>query len=85
MWDSAIFEYLSPDYDGAFLQEESEVACEIEAPRKPFPFRNIQLRAALVGERAEIEDGVLERDRVQGHAVAHRAKLSDRHAVRPRI
>jgi len=75
---------LGADDDGATLQEECEVAGEVEASCEPPALGNVQLRAALVGEGAQVEDGVLEGHRVEGDAVTNGPELGDRHAVRPR-
>jgi hypothetical protein len=61
------------------------VAGEVEAAGEPPTLRHIQLGAALVGEGADIEDGVLEGHRVQGLAVSDGAELRDGDAVRPRF
>jgi len=75
---------LGADDDGATLQEEGEVAGEVEAAGEPPALGDVQLRAALVGEGAQVEDGVLEGHRVEGDAVTNGPELGDRHAVRPR-
>ena len=75
---------LGADDDGATLQEECEVAGEVEASCEPPALGNVQLRAALVGEGADVEDGVLERDRVERPAVPDGAELGDGDAVRAR-
>jgi len=75
---------LCADDDGATLQEEGEVAGEIEAAGEPQSLGHVQLRATLVGEGPHVEDGVLEGHRVEGDAVADGPELGDRHAVRPR-
>jgi len=76
--------YLCADDDGTFLQVEGEVAGEVEAAGEPAAPGHVQLRAALVGEGADVEDGVLERDCVERPAVPDGAELSDGDAVRPR-
>jgi hypothetical protein len=70
--------------DSATLQEEGKVAGEIETAGEPPAPGNVQLRAALVGEGAQVEDGVLEGHGVEGDAVTNGPELGDRHAVRPR-
>jgi hypothetical protein len=70
--------------DSATLQEEGKVAGEIETAGEPPAPGNVQLRAALVGEGAQVEDSVLEGHGVEGDAVTNGPELGDRHAVRPR-
>lgn len=70
--------------DSATLQEEGKVAGEIETAGEPPAPGNVQLRAALVGEGADVEDGVLEGDRVERPAVPDGAELGDGDAVRAR-
>jgi len=60
------------------------VAGEVEAAGEPAALGHVQLSAALVGEGADIEDGVLEGHRVEGLAVPDCAELGDGDAVRPR-
>ena len=67
--------------DGAFLQVKGEVAVEIEAAGEPAALGHVQLRAALVGEGAVIEDGVREGHRVEGLFVPDGAELGDDDAV----
>ena len=75
---------LCADDDGATLQEEGEVAGEVEAAGEPPSLGHVQLRATLVGEGPHVENGDLEGHRVEGDAVADGPELGDRHAVRPR-
>ena len=75
---------LGADDDGILLQEEGEVAAEVEAACEPPPLGHVQLRAALVDEGPGVEDGVLEGQRVEGPAVPDGAELGDGDAVRPR-
>lgn len=79
-----IEKHLTPEDDGAFLQEESEMAGEVETPSEPPPLRNIELSSALVGERPEVEYSILKCKRVQSHTIPDRTKLQYRNTVRPR-
>ena len=57
------------------------MAGEVEAAGEPAALGHVQLSAALVGEGADIEDGVLEGHRVEGLLVPDGADLGDDDAV----
>ena len=68
---------LRGENDGVFLEEESEVTGEVETTGEPPSGRNIELSAAFIGERLEIEDSILKRERVQRFTISYRTKLQN--------
>ena len=69
--------YHGANDDDAFLQVKADVVVEVEAAGEPAALGHVQLCAALVGEGADIEDGVLEGHRVEGLLVPDGADLGD--------
>ena len=61
------------------------MASEIEASGEPFPRWNIKLSTAFIRKGLEVENSVLESNRVEGLAVSNRSKLEDGDAVRSRV
>ena len=57
---------------------------EVEATSQPAAGGDKELGPAFVGERVEIENGVLKCFGVEGEAVSNGAELGDRNAVRPK-
>lgn len=69
--------YLRSEDDGAFLQEESEVAGEIDTSGKPPPGRHIKLRATLIRKGLEVKDCILEGNGVQCFAISNCTKFQN--------
>jgi len=76
---------LGGEDDGVAVEEEGEVAGEVEWPREPLPSGHVQHGAAtvLAGVLRQVVHRGAERRGVGGGAVAHAAEVRERRRVRP--
>lgn len=68
---------------GAVVEEEGEVAGEVEGPRQPLPLRHHQRRAAVAGAQRQVRHRLGERRRVGPPPVPDAAVLRDPRDVLP--